>query len=57
MECFDPVEVSLGMNGPTISVEANKDYTGSFLNDGFVNEGLIHFLKTFKVKSNPTPVL
>jgi hypothetical protein len=56
VECFDPAEVSFGMNGATVLVQANKD-TGSFLNDGFVNKSLIHFLKTFKVKSYPTPVL
>lgn len=56
VECFDPAEVNLGLNGATIDVQANKD-TSSFLNDGFVNESLIHFLKTFKLKSIPTPVL
>ncbi len=56
VECFDPAEVDLGITGATIHIQANKD-TGSFLNDGFVDKGLIHFLKTFKLKSNPTPKL
>lgn len=56
VECYDPVEVSLGLNGATIDVQANKD-TGNFLKDGFINESLLHFFKTFKLKSIPTPVL
>ena len=57
VECYDAAEVGLGLDGATVRVQVNKNYTGSFLNDGFIDKGLIHFLKTFKVKSYPTPVL
>lgn len=56
VECFDPVEVNLRLDGVKIYIQATKD-TGSFINDGFIDKSLIHFLKTFKVKSYPTPVL
>lgn len=56
VECFDPVEVNLRLDGVKIYIQATKD-TGSFINDGFVDKSLIHFLKTFKLKSLPTPVL
>ena len=55
--CYDAAEVDLRLDGATVRIQVNKNYTGSFLNDGFVDKGLIHFLKTFKVKSYPTPVL
>ena len=57
VECYDAAEVDLKLDGASVSVQVNKNYTGSFLNDGFVDKELIHFLKTFKVKSYPTPAL
>ena len=56
IECYDPTEVSLGLNGATIDIQANKA-TGNFLEQGSINESLIHLLKTFKLKSIPTPAL
>ena len=44
--------VQVGLNGVQISLRIDPRLKGMFNEDGSINESLIHFLETFKVKKS-----
>lgn len=57
-ELHSVYRVEIGLNGVGLYLDINQQIKDAFNEDVSINESVIHFLETFRVKNpNPTPML
>ncbi|MDD1753599.1 MAG: hypothetical protein LUQ38_10990 [Methanotrichaceae archaeon] len=57
-ELHSVYSVEIGLNGVGSYLDINQQIKDAFNEDSSINESVIHFLETFRVKNpNPTPML